>query len=604
MLEGAVYLYYFFKMKKSIDQFSRLVMSVYNNKGVYALLLGSGISLPAKVMSGWKVTEDLIKKLAVIQGESINNDAFDWFKSKYGCDAEYSMLLEQLGRKPSEMAGLLRPYFEPSEEDIEFGYKKPTDAHKAIAEMARRGYFKVIITTNFDRLLETALDELGVRYQVICHESEIESRDPLYHHPLTLVKINGDYKDCRFRNTEKELDSYPKELTEYIDSILKNFGVITCGWSATWDKALIRQINSENSHRYSYFYTYVGEESSEIKAITKDSKGESIQIADGDSFFTEMNERLKALEIINCKKMEADAEVATARVKMYIAEPQKLIQYTDLFEDITETLLDEEQGVSYSAETPNATLFERAIAESTNALSVLLPMSIVAVRWAGKMHYEAIVESLSKIANRTINEPSYYYEQSRKLNHMLDTSYLYGVGIACVLYKKYELLDKILKVKFIEYNNLFSPYIIDQDNCWITDSLTWNNTTGYSRLKTPFSSTMAKSLRSCFSIIKKEEHFISLFCVFEKLLAMYYYSLICKTLDFESWPPMGMFCWRPAFLERSYETSYRDFFESFEMEQSNHLAIKSGMFNGSYDVYKESYDVVTGLEKKALTSMY
>ena len=98
-------------------------MSVFNNKGVYALLLGSGISLPAKVMSGWKVTEDLIKKLATVQGETITTDFFLWFKTKYGCEAEYSKLLEQIGHKPSEMESLLRPYFEPSEEDVELGYK-------------------------------------------------------------------------------------------------------------------------------------------------------------------------------------------------------------------------------------------------------------------------------------------------------------------------------------------------------------------------------------------------------------------------------------------------------------------------------------------------
>ena len=51
-----------------IDNLSSLFLSVYNNKGVYALLLGSGISLEAKIMSGWKVTEDLIKKVAVAQG--------------------------------------------------------------------------------------------------------------------------------------------------------------------------------------------------------------------------------------------------------------------------------------------------------------------------------------------------------------------------------------------------------------------------------------------------------------------------------------------------------------------------------------------------------
>ena len=52
----------------NIDNLTSLILSVYNNKGVYALLLGSGISLEAKIMSGWKVTEDLIKKVAKICG--------------------------------------------------------------------------------------------------------------------------------------------------------------------------------------------------------------------------------------------------------------------------------------------------------------------------------------------------------------------------------------------------------------------------------------------------------------------------------------------------------------------------------------------------------
>ena len=591
-------------MGKPIDLFSTLVMSVFNNKGVYALLLGSGISLPAKVMSGWKVTEDLIKKLAAIQGETIKVDAFEWFKAKYGCDAEYSKLLEQLGHKPSEMESLLRPYFEPSEEDVEFGYKKPTDAHKAIAEMAKRGYFKVIITTNFDRLLETALDEQGIRYQVICHESEIESRVPLYHHPLTILKINGDYKDCRFRNTEKELSAYPDVLVDYLDAIFKNFGIITCGWSATWDKALINQLRSNEKHRYSYFYTYVGNPSKEIQCVTEDSKGESIQIAAGDVFFTELNERLKALEMINGRNMEADVEVAIARVKMYMADIKKLIQYTDLYENITEQLLKNTQAIVYGPEYPSATLYEKSILENTSALSILLPMSIVSVRWAEKVHYDAIVESLNRIANREINRPSQYYDQSMKLNHMLDTAYLYGLGIACLYYKKYALLDRILKVKFIEYDHLFSPYIIDQDNCWIADKEVWNNSTNYSRLKTPFSTTMGRALRPYFTVIGQEELFFSFFCAFEKMLAMYYYWLICKVSRIEMYPPMGMFCWQPAYLERSHKLAYSEFFESVGREQSNHLVIKSGMFDGSYDLYKESYEAVTELEKKARASMY
>ena len=102
----------------NIDNLTSLILSVYNNKGVYALLLGSGISLEAKIMSGWKVTEDLIKKVAVAQGEEIPDDQFEWYRNKCGVEAEYSNLLEQLGKKPSELESILRPYFEASEEEL------------------------------------------------------------------------------------------------------------------------------------------------------------------------------------------------------------------------------------------------------------------------------------------------------------------------------------------------------------------------------------------------------------------------------------------------------------------------------------------------------
>jgi NAD-dependent SIR2 family protein deacetylase len=43
------------------------------------------------------------------------------------------------------------------EEDRQEGRKTPTAAHRAIAALVRSGYIRVLITTNFDRLLEESL---------------------------------------------------------------------------------------------------------------------------------------------------------------------------------------------------------------------------------------------------------------------------------------------------------------------------------------------------------------------------------------------------------------------------------------------------------------
>ena len=317
-----------------------------------------------------------------------------------------------------------------------------------------------------------------------------------------------------------------------------------------------------------------------------------------------MNERLKALEMINGKNMEADAEVATARVKMYIADPKKLIMYTDLFENITDQVLRDVKSLVYGSQYPDAPLFEQAMAENINALSTLLPMSIVATRWAVKEHHHALVDSLSAIANRIIEKPNTYYKPTLKLNRLLDTTYLYGVGLACVFYKKFGLLDLLFKVKFDEYDHYFSPYIIDQDNCWIVSNQDWNNSTNYSRSYSPFSTTLANLLRPYFAIIRDDNEYFSIFCIFEKLLAMYFYMLIGKDSKYVAMPPIGSFCWRPRLIERSGNSMYKDFFDAVEKNGENALLIKDGMFDGSYQNYKDAFDAVTDAEPKAMASMY
>ena len=45
--------------------------SVYSNKGVYALLLGSGISRNAGIPTGWDIVINLIDQLAKINKEPV-----------------------------------------------------------------------------------------------------------------------------------------------------------------------------------------------------------------------------------------------------------------------------------------------------------------------------------------------------------------------------------------------------------------------------------------------------------------------------------------------------------------------------------------------------
>ena len=221
-----------------IDPIESLSFSIQANPGVYALLLGSGISRPAGIPTGWDITLDLVERLAVLYEEECEPGPVDWFQRKFGKPPDYSALIGELAKTRAERQQLLRPYFEANEQEREEGLKQPTAAHHAIAQLAAQGFVKVIITTNFDRLTESALREAGVEPAVLSSPDDLKGALPLPHIQCCVFKVHGDYLDTRIRNTPDELDEYPEEINRFLDRVFDEFGLVICGWSATWDGAL------------------------------------------------------------------------------------------------------------------------------------------------------------------------------------------------------------------------------------------------------------------------------------------------------------------------------------------------------------------------------
>ncbi|MDN5543952.1 MAG: hypothetical protein L0H03_01610 [Rhodococcus sp. (in: high G+C Gram-positive bacteria)] len=80
-------------------------------------------------------------------------------------------------------------FFEPSTEEREQGIKTPSRGHLAIAELVKRGSVRVIVTTNFDRLKEQALDAVGIAAQVIARPEAVNGMKPLNIDPLIRAGI-------------------------------------------------------------------------------------------------------------------------------------------------------------------------------------------------------------------------------------------------------------------------------------------------------------------------------------------------------------------------------------------------------------------------------
>ena len=74
---------------------------------------------------------------------------------------------------------LLRRYFEPTDDERRRGMKVPGAAHRALGQLAARGYISVFLTTNFDRLLEQALEAAGVVPMTLSTPDSFEGSVPL-----------------------------------------------------------------------------------------------------------------------------------------------------------------------------------------------------------------------------------------------------------------------------------------------------------------------------------------------------------------------------------------------------------------------------------------
>ena len=144
-----------------------LTFAVHSNPGAYAVLLGSGVSTGAGIPTGREIVADLTLKIAMLEGAGAVEDPIEWYRNSHGHDPDYSQLLGELAPSPAERSQLLRTYFEPTGAQRSQGVRMPGGAHRAMAQLAASGHLRLFLTTNFDRLLEQALNDVGVVPTVI-----------------------------------------------------------------------------------------------------------------------------------------------------------------------------------------------------------------------------------------------------------------------------------------------------------------------------------------------------------------------------------------------------------------------------------------------------
>lgn len=577
-----------------IEKLTTLAFSMYSNKGAYALLLGSGISRSAQIPSGWEVEENLIQKLGASQGITENKDWHQWYKEKYQQPASYSCLLKEIVKTPTERVQLMKPFFEPTDEEKKLGWKSPTKAHKAIAKLAKDGYVRVILTTNFDRLLEKAFESEGINPQIISHEGAISQATPLVHcKEPTIIKINGDYLDCQFRNTAEELDEYPEQMRSYLCQIFEDYGLVTCGWSGEWDRGLIDIISGSKKSRYNSFFAYIGEVKDKMKSLSQNRLGELMPIESADSLFSELYEQVLAL-----KKYDVSAdmsnEVMIARVKKYLSSKQYDIEFSDIIEKWGTDAYSQIANDAYYDFPLVKEKFDYYLRAHLHAVAPLLNAAILTVRWGKEWQVKLFGNILSKLCIKPWVNGERSEESTRYLHALAPMLLLNTIGIACVKYRRFKELNDILDTSvpagnFAGFYRRSLLYLLGETH-W--DRKTWNNLMANNNYY-PHSEFFLENLRPYFKeYFIAESDYIDFFYIWEHLKSLVYGYNKCSLAKDLFIVPMGGFCSR-RFKYNTAEKEqdpYTSFFGDADNLKDNWEPIKQGMFGGSYDEYKQIYN--------------
>ena len=573
-----------------IDPVHSLAFSVQANPGVYAVLLGSGVSRAAKIPTGWEVTLDLIRKLAELDEETGDLDPEHWYREKFKQEASYSDLLDALAKTPAERQQLLRAYWEPNEQEREDDEKQPTAAHRAIAALTAQGFIKVIITTNFDRLVETALADAGVVPPVLSSPDQVQGALPLIHTQCCVFKVHGDYLDTRIRNTPAELDRYPPEFDQLLDRIFDEFGLIVCGWSAEWDGALRSALNRAPSRRFTTYWAARGEPGDKAQKLIDHRKAQLIPIQDADTFFQNVQQNVESIEEFS-RPHPLSTEAAVASLKRYIAEPRYRIQLSDLIDQTVERVIELTSGEAFAVEGgPNLT------SESVTArvrgyeetCSTLLAMALTGGFWAEEEHYPAWQRALQRLGSKT---PSSGQMLWLELQRYPATLLLYGLGLGAIEANRLHFLKHMLTVtlrgEHHPHEDLPAVQILPPFCLFSGGGQVMRHLEGMDRRYAPLNDRIHDTLRlHAESIISDNNRYTRIFDKLEILMAL---SFAYHKDEWSSeWyrAPAGAFGYRSDNRGRIFQ----EIEESLSAMQSESPYVTSGIFGETAEECKQGLE--------------
>ncbi|MCY3587040.1 MAG: SIR2 family protein [Acidimicrobiaceae bacterium] len=381
----------------------------------------------------------------------------------------------------------------------------------------------MIVTTNFDRLLETALAEAGVHPQVISNAATAQSAEPLQHSRCTVIKVNGDYVSSDIRNTTDELDVYEPAIDSLLSRVFGEYGLIVCGWSASLDTALREAILSASNRRYSTFWMDRGNLTAEAAEIVTRRSAIRVPIEDADSAFEQLADTVAALAQVP-QQRPAATTASVQQLKLHMSDPSHHIRLHDLIVQETERLIDNIAELPTSGVDLNAVFPERVHRYEAASAPMMSLLATGAFFSRSDEHDQIWVTVVDRLARREIAQAGYNDLLQMQQYPTLLTMYAVAFGAAAA--GRIDPVARILgSVAVVEHGRTVpvgvatsSFQVLDYDRMRAT-------VPGYERHRVPFSQRLFDVLRPTVTeIIRDDQRYKELFDQIEYLFGLACYA--------------------------------------------------------------------------------
>lgn len=433
---------------KDQDALISLAFSVHNNPRAYAVLLGAGVSIPSGTPGAWEVVRGLITGAArASTGGTEPEDPEAWYETTRGKKPTYQGVLKEFAPTPEERQRLLRPHFDPQAN----GGRRPTAAHRAIAKLVKTRNVRVILTLNFDKLMEDALNEEGVHPTVIETPSKLgASLSPLHTLDCVVVHLHGDYlSPLAMLNTDSELESYDTHLQEFLREILTNYGLIIAGWSAVYDPALKSLIEQHYPNRYTPTWiepfnlsTQATDLITQLKATRIESNADEALGFLEDAVVSMATKRSRHPLAVPVAVATAKRELSKEPVSIHLHDT--LHSELSLIATLPETTLPEEPNEAMAALTAMGGAHNMAQRTAEAARSATALAACLGYWGEGDQYEKLLLDAVSRLSTPLSAHPQ---PETGGMSRVAGQSLFYGAGVAAVAAERWDLLIRLLRLE-------------------------------------------------------------------------------------------------------------------------------------------------------------